>query len=662
MINIRDDLIYNLDYIVIAPNADKSVFEGLEYSFGNVVPFDGSIENTEYLISFIKNNVIKQLVFVDYFDVYEEVINSLNEEFVAKFIFTHYLGELSDQTLNENHGKVVKLYERGVVDEIGYLDPYLMRAMKKKGLKAKHIVLDVPVSPKQECNNNKIVGVLNSGESNYDSFYNELCGISLIKGYSARVSKKTSAVFDFIKEYGLECIAEPDFQKLVSGNCCNICVNFSGTQPTVFLKSMDAGVPCIVGNNFFLTGYGQLKEQLMVKSDDNVNEIVKMIKGVPDNVEMIMKEYNAFRKEYSKISRKTVQQFLVGVKENNQKETFEKELSVIVPVYNTEKYLDKCLDSVYKARIKNMEVLIIDDGSTDNSASIAKTYVEKYPDLFRYVYKENGGLGSVRNVGLKEAKGKYLASVDSDDSIEQEFFKEAALYMEKDVDVIVCDWLSVGKDNSFETPAIDPVFKNEKAFAGLMYTTIMPSTCNKIIKKELFVDNNITYLEGKYEDLSANVFALLKARTLKYLNKPYYNYYLRDNSLMRSKVNPREMADVVKYVWDKLSKMDINLDREAFYYYTFSWRIEELVFNPLYDLETDTKKEVLYIKKNIQSIITDIFDNEFYATMLDNLHSNKMAEYIKKRNDAFKKGHLDSFIKEPGEKFKLTPGIIYYGD
>lgn len=663
MINMQDDLIYNLDYIVIVPSAERSVFDGLEFSFGNIISFDGSIESTELLIGFLKKNTVKQLVFVDYCDVYEEIINSSNEERVIKFIFTHFLGELSDKTINGSHERIVGLYERGVVDEIGYLDPYLMRTMRKKGVKAKHILLDVPVFPGQNYENNGVIGILNSGESNYDSFYNELCSISLMNGYCAKLSRKTGEVNDFVNIYSLKCNVEPDLFMLMSGNCCNMCVNFSGTQPTTFLESMDIGVPCIIGNNSFLQGYEILTDYLMVKSDDNINEFVEKIKSVPDNIGIIMKEYSTFRKNYSKESLKSVEKFLIGVKiGHNSQKTYEKKLSVVVPVYNTEKYLDRCLRSIYRAKVPDMEVLIIDDGSTDNSSSIAKKYVDNYPELFRYIYKTNGGLGSVRNVGLKEAKGKYLASVDSDDSIDREFFKEALPYMDKNVDIIICDWMSVGVDNSFETPAIDPVFKNEKAFAGIMYTTIMPSTCNKIIKSELFEDNEIVYLEGKYEDLSANVFALLRAKTIKYFNKPYYNYYLRENSLMRSKVNPREMADVITYVWNKLNKMDINLDRGAFYYYTFSWRIEELVLNPLYDLDIDLKKEVSYIEKNMYDIIVNVFNNEFYVTMLDKLHSDKMAGFIRKRNAAFIKKRLENFIKETREKYKLTPGIIYYGD
>ena len=129
-------------------------------------------------------------------------------------------------------------------------------------------------------------------------------------------------------------------------------------------------------------------------------------------------------------------------------------------------------------------------------------------------------------------------------------------YLKDGVDVVICDWMSVTDEKNFETAALDWVFEKRKKMEGLLYTTIMPSTCNKIFKKSLFLDNNVKYLEQKYEDLSANPLVLLKAETVKYIHKPYYNYYLRDNSLMRSKINPRQMVDALSYLDKKLKIED----------------------------------------------------------------------------------------------------------
>lgn len=97
-------------------------------------------------------------------------------------------------------------------------------------------------------------------------------------------------------------------------------------------------------------------------------------------------------------------------------------ISIIVPIYNVENYLQECLESILKQTYKNFEVLLVDDGSTDNSANICKLYVEK-DKRFKYFFKENGGLSSARNFGISNSKGEFLSFVDSDDIISNDFLE-----------------------------------------------------------------------------------------------------------------------------------------------------------------------------------------------------------------------------------------------
>ena len=90
-------------------------------------------------------------------------------------------------------------------------------------------------------------------------------------------------------------------------------------------------------------------------------------------------------------------------------------LSIIVPVYNVEKYLDRCLNSLVKQKLDNYEVIVVNDGTKDNSQKIIDRYVKKYPKVFRSYIKKNGGLSDARNYGLKYAKGKYISFIDADD-------------------------------------------------------------------------------------------------------------------------------------------------------------------------------------------------------------------------------------------------------
>ena len=115
-------------------------------------------------------------------------------------------------------------------------------------------------------------------------------------------------------------------------------------------------------------------------------------------------------------------------------------LSIIVPVYNVEKYLDTCLTSLVNQTLDNYEILVINDGTKDNSQDIIDKYVEKYPEkVFSYI-KENGGLSDARNFGIERANGKYISFIDSDDSIDMNYYKDMIDLAEKDgLDLVVAD-------------------------------------------------------------------------------------------------------------------------------------------------------------------------------------------------------------------------------
>lgn len=659
------DVNYNLDYLVIAPKKTANLFEDLVFTFKNVMFFNNTVQDTEFLIKFLRKNVIGRLIFVDYYAEYEEIINTLVEEHEIGFIFTRSLSELSDPIVLDEFNIICEKYDKKVVSEIGFLDRNLYDVVHLRRRNTKRILLDVSRAGSERKNGENTIGLLNRGDSNYDSFYNEMSALSFLPECKVKVFNPSDVVKKFADEFGIKLVKVEKEDELVCGNFCNLYVNFASTLPTVFIKSMDMGIPCIVGNNDFLKGYPILKEYLEVKSDDDVNEICDKIVSVKKNSRLIFKEYSKFRREYSKLAKESVEEFLEKKIEWENKKEYEKLLTVVVPVWNTEKYVARCLDSIIAAQIPGMEVLVINDDSPDDSEKIIKKYVERYPELIRYIKKKNGGLGSVRNVGLEEAKGKYLASVDSDDTIESEFFRQALKYMRKDIDIIICDWMSVSGNGSFETPAIDGIFKDRKEFVGLMYTTIMPSTCNKIMKSEIFRRNKIWYLEQKqYEDLSANPIALLNAQTVKYLKKPYYNYYLSENSLMRSKVDPRQMVNVLALLDPKITKIGMILGINEFKYYTYSWRIEEYILNPLYELNgKELTSAINYIYKHLYKIMIDVFDSSYYRKMLDELKTEETRDFINARNRAIKVKKLEEFLKLKAKNLrKLNAGIIYYGE
>ena len=221
-------------------------------------------------------------------------------------------------------------------------------------------------------------------------------------------------------------------------------------------------------------------------------------------------------------------------------------ISIIVPCYNMENFIEKCIKSILAQTYKNIEVLVIDDGSTDNTKYKIKKIIQN-DKRFLYYFKENGGLSDARNFGLKRAHGKYICFIDSDDYIEKNYIEE--MYnsiIENDSDIAICDIKRIYDDHY----TIDKI--NEKVVEMCM----RPAAWNKLYKKELFDKNHIKFPIGKwYEDIGTTpkLTMLYKYSIVK---EPLYNYVQNSSSIMHTYSDRIfEIYDTVenleKYIKDK---------------------------------------------------------------------------------------------------------------
>lgn len=220
----------------------------------------------------------------------------------------------------------------------------------------------------------------------------------------------------------------------------------------------------------------------------------------------------------------------------------EKVLSIIIPVFNTEKYLEKCLNSVIAAVDESMEVLIINDGSTDSSEEIIEKYLEKKPSILRYFKKTNGGLSDVKNYGLQRAKGNFIIFLDSDDYIEPEMYHEMLRVAQKNgSDIVVCDFRMVFED---QRPSYIVHCNNagkETELEQVLDTWMMATSCNKIVKRELYAD--LEFPKGlRNEDVCVTPILLGRARKISIINKPFYNYLQRQGSIQNSGFDERRFV------------------------------------------------------------------------------------------------------------------------
>ncbi|MBQ1186065.1 MAG: glycosyltransferase [Clostridia bacterium] len=209
-------------------------------------------------------------------------------------------------------------------------------------------------------------------------------------------------------------------------------------------------------------------------------------------------------------------------------------ISVIIPVYNTKDYLHQCFDSIVNQTLSDIEILAVDDGSTDGSADILKEYAQKYSGKFKAFFKENGGQASARNLALKEASGEYLGFVDSDDWIDLEMYEE--MYNKakaEDADIVICDTTDHYKDRD--------VYHHASQFTDKFKVT--PSACNKIFRREFVKDT--TFPVGLwYEDFEFTTKSLMNTEKIAVIHKSFYHCHCREVSTMTNN-NARKNLDII---------------------------------------------------------------------------------------------------------------------
>lgn len=236
-------------------------------------------------------------------------------------------------------------------------------------------------------------------------------------------------------------------------------------------------------------------------------------------------------------------------------------ISIIVPVYNVEKYVNDCLESIKKQSYSNIEVLLINDGSKDNSEEICRMYCEN-DSRFLLFTKKNGGLSSARNYGIERAKGEFICFVDSDDVIDSKYVEYLYETIKREkTDIVCCKYKrfkSVDND-FFEVNNIiekNCVCDNKKFLCNMLYQNSQEnysvSACNKMFKKSIF--ENARFIENVlFEDVISIDKFLNNANRISIIDNYLYYYRVADNSITTSKFNEKKFVilDHCKHYMDK---------------------------------------------------------------------------------------------------------------
>lgn len=283
-------------------------------------------------------------------------------------------------------------------------------------------------------------------------------------------------------------------------------------------------------------------------------------------------------------------------------------ISIVIPVYNVEKYIDDCLISVLNQSYSNIEIILVNDGSTDRSGQICDKYLEQDKRI-KVIHKKNGGLSDARNVGIENSIGKYITFIDSDDIVTDDFiYYLYNLIVKYKVDMSVCAYSVVTKDGKHLNTGIGYTERKmnriETLDNMLCENGFTVSSCAKMYLLKLFDD--IEFPIGKLCEDNATTYKLIeKCDYIAYGNESKYLYYKRDNSIMTSNFNLRKL-DLLELVDDMaIDLMKYPELKDAVLKKRISSRfsiLRQIVFSDYYN-SSITDEVVNFLLKNKKFII-----------------------------------------------------------
>lgn len=303
-----------------------------------------------------------------------------------------------------------------------------------------------------------------------------------------------------------------------------------------------------------------------------------------------------------------------------------KKISVIVPVYNVEDLLSKCLDSLVNQTFDDYEVIVVNDGSPDNSQNIIDDYYNRYPNIIKSLKKENGGLSSARNYGLKYTEGEYVLYVDSDDYVSNDILEKMySVAVRDNSDIVVCRSYMVCSNNLEE---IDQEILSSDLYKR--YILNRPSASCKLVKKEILLHPELAFLEGHhYEDIAEVPAFGLYAKNISFIDEYLYYYLVREGSIMHSKKYSEKLNDIFDCI-DNLTNIFINKN-------SFDKYKDELEFIYIKHLLHAASLRFLPYEEGVPSI-------------------NRVCEIMQ---DKFPKWSKNKYYKKMNFKYKIVCNLIY---
>lgn len=298
------------DYLLLLPKSDYDIRDGVEYSFDNVLFLESALtdEQIKTIIDTINDKDLSIILF-EYDDVYRKILPYLRKKINVKWVIKYNLAAMTDENIRMSYFNMVEFVDRNIVNAVGCLDKNAYKVLKNAGYNAFYINLDVEKSD-YKSKESKTIGLIGNDYNPNHNVYNELSALKLIDYDYIKMIKIMPATREFIQFFDIKDKDVDTLDEAMKDNMINLYCNFTGSNNELVLKSMDMGVPCLLGNSDLFDEYKTLKKYLVLKSDDDIGEIADKINLVIKNKNEIMKEYSIFRKDYTNKSKENVKNFL----------------------------------------------------------------------------------------------------------------------------------------------------------------------------------------------------------------------------------------------------------------------------------------------------------------------------------------------------------------
>ncbi len=315
----------------------------------------------------------------------------------------------------------------------------------------------------------------------------------------------------------------------------------------------------------------------------------------------------------------------------------EKLVSIIIPVYNSEKYLEICINSILKQTYKNLEVILINDGSVDNSEKICDDLSSKDKRI-KVIHKKNEGVSVARNIGLELSTGDYIFFIDSDDYLDKTVISDMIRYCDN-YDVVKCSYKFVGHDKKVSNIiSRDKVYNAEDFIKEILSTDIGGHSWGYLLKKSIVEDIYFDENTSCMEDTIFIIKCILRCSTIKCINSSYYNYMYNENGITCSSIRIFKNINDYMYSVNKIETIiaDSRINYECY---------EDLLRKKIILIEAEVAKittkqdlKILFENKNINKELNQIRNNtelnilyKIFSYLVVNKKCFMMMFYIRAR-------------------------------